>query len=321
MSTDKKMKEPCVAQLYSKKDPIIVPHAPRKTPVMQSSTVTNSDWLEFQKEMRGKVESMNKKLDELKKGQKKARKLLRRVLKLLYNLNDNVDGNPITAYHVSYRHKRNVQNDDSDAMKTDSDDLQFSPQDDSFLDSDIGDIADKDVKAAMDFLNADKVIVCSCWKSKMNRKKMKKREDEDEKGDEEKDDEDDEGENNEEKYKKYEEEGYEREAKENEEKKYENDNLSLFEVNIVLIHMHLDNVKHWVLTKLNLLNWTVEVYDFLTFEGPHNDNVREAFECLSKFIPMLAEMMNLFEFKLRNPPGIYQIPVTIMQDIPRQENG
>ncbi|GMN47611.1 hypothetical protein TIFTF001_016788 [Ficus carica] len=130
-----------------------------KTPVMQPSTKTNSEWLKFQKEIRGKVDSMNKKLDELKKGQKKSRKLLRRVLKLLYNLNDNVEGNPTTAYHVSYKHVSNVQKDDSDAMKIDSDDLQFGPQDDGFLDSDIGVVADNDVKAALDFLNADKVIV------------------------------------------------------------------------------------------------------------------------------------------------------------------
>ena len=104
---------------------------------------------------------MNKKLDKLKKGQKKSRKLLRRVLKLLYNLNDNVEGNPTIAYHMSYGHKRNVQNDDSDAIKTDSDDLRFGPQDDGFLDSNIDVVVDKGVKVALDFLNADKVIVYS----------------------------------------------------------------------------------------------------------------------------------------------------------------
>ena len=87
---------------------------------------------------------MNKKLDKLKKGQKKSKKLLCRVLKLLYNLNENVEGKPTTAYHVSYKHKRNVQNDDLDAMKIDSDDFRFGPQDDGFLDSDISDVADKD---------------------------------------------------------------------------------------------------------------------------------------------------------------------------------
>ena len=102
---------------------------------------------------------MNKELDKLKKGQKQYRKLLRRVLKLLYTLNDNVEGNPTIAYHVSYRHKRNVQNDDLDAIKTDSDDLQFDPQDDGFLDSNISIVADKSVKAAMNFLNANEFIV------------------------------------------------------------------------------------------------------------------------------------------------------------------
>ncbi|GMN50785.1 hypothetical protein TIFTF001_019939 [Ficus carica] len=118
MPNDKEMKEPCVAQLYLK-DPTVVPQAPRKTPITQSSTATNYNWLEFQKEIRR-------------------------------------EGNPTTTYRVNYRHKRNVHNDDSDAMKTNSDDLRFGPQDDGFLDSDIGFVADKGVKAAMDFLNADK---------------------------------------------------------------------------------------------------------------------------------------------------------------------
>ncbi|GMN51250.1 hypothetical protein TIFTF001_020404 [Ficus carica] len=85
--------------------------------------------------------------------------------------------------------------------------------------------------------------------------------------------------------------------------------------------MHLQDLKHWVLAKLNLLNWTLEVYDSLYHEGPHNYKVREATECMSKFNPMLAERISLFEFKPRNPLGTYPIPVTIMQDIRRQENG
>ncbi|GMN64720.1 hypothetical protein TIFTF001_033807 [Ficus carica] len=83
-------------------------------------------------------------------------KLLRRVLKLLSNMNDNVEGKPPTAYHVSSRHKMNVQTDDSDALKTDSNDLGSSSQDDVLIDSDIGAVVDMGVKAAMEFFNADK---------------------------------------------------------------------------------------------------------------------------------------------------------------------
>ncbi|GMN65759.1 hypothetical protein TIFTF001_034838 [Ficus carica] len=83
MPIDKEMKKSCVAQLYSKKDLTVMPQAPCKTHVTQPSTAKNSDWLEFQKEIRG-------------------------------------ERNPTIAYHVSYRHKRDVQNDDSDALKTDS---------------------------------------------------------------------------------------------------------------------------------------------------------------------------------------------------------
>ncbi|GMN63994.1 hypothetical protein TIFTF001_033050 [Ficus carica] len=55
-------------------------------------------------------------------------------------------------------------------------------------------------------------------------------------------------------------------------------------------------------------------------EGPHNSKVREGMECKSTFIPLLAERLNLFDFKPREPPGSYPIPVTVMKDIPQQAN-
>ncbi|GMN59418.1 hypothetical protein TIFTF001_028503 [Ficus carica] len=85
MPTDEDLKDPCVAQLYLK-NPTVVPQPPRKTPVTQPSTETNSEWREFQKEIRGY-------------------------------------GNLTTAYHVSSKHKRSVQTDYLDALKTDFDDL------------------------------------------------------------------------------------------------------------------------------------------------------------------------------------------------------
>ncbi|GMN48471.1 hypothetical protein TIFTF001_017646 [Ficus carica] len=155
MPIEEELKDPCVAQLYLK-NPKIVPQLPRKTPVTQPSTDTNSEWREFQKEIRGQVDSMNKNLEDLKKGQKKFTKLLCRVLKLLSNINDNVEGKPPTAYHVSSRHKMNVQTDDSDALKIDSNDLSSGLQDDVFIDSNISAVEDMGVKAAMKFFNADK---------------------------------------------------------------------------------------------------------------------------------------------------------------------
>ncbi|GMN32007.1 hypothetical protein TIFTF001_048141 [Ficus carica] len=73
--------------------------------------------------------------------------------------------------------------------------------------------------------------------------------------------------------------------------------------------------------KLELTSWTIEVYDSLQQEGRHNARVREGLECLAVFIPMLAERINLFDVKKRDPPGIHPIPVTIMKDIPKQANG
>ncbi|GMN31156.1 hypothetical protein TIFTF001_041559, partial [Ficus carica] len=70
--------------------------------------------------------------------------------------------------------------------------------------------------------------------------------------------------------------------------------------------------------KLDLTSWTIEVYDSLQHEGPHNSKVREGVECISTSIPLLAERLNLFDFKPREPLGSYPIPVTIMKDIPQQ---
>lgn len=96
---------------------------------------------------------------------------------------------------------------------------------------------------------------------------------------------------------------------------------SWFHVNTVLMPIHFNDLKHWALVKLDLTNWTIEVYDSLQHEGPHNSKVRAGMEGLSKFIPLIAEKNSLFEFKPRVPPGNYPIPVTIMKDIPKQANG
>ncbi|GMN51336.1 hypothetical protein TIFTF001_020500 [Ficus carica] len=95
---------------------------------------------------------------------------------------------------------------------------------------------------------------------------------------------------------------------------------SWFEVNTLLIPIHLVDLKHWALIKLDLTNWTIEVYDSYQHEGPHNSKVREGVECISTFIPLLAKKLNLFDFKPRKPPGSYPILVTIMKDIPQQAN-
>ncbi|GMN60738.1 hypothetical protein TIFTF001_029841 [Ficus carica] len=96
---------------------------------------------------------------------------------------------------------------------------------------------------------------------------------------------------------------------------------SWFDVNTLLIPINLAELKHWVLVKLELTNWTIEVYDSPQHEGPLNEKVREGVECLSMFIPVLADQLSLLDFKPREPPRMHQIPVTIMKDIPQQANG
>nr|GMN70494.1 hypothetical protein TIFTF001_039536 [Ficus carica]GMN70496.1 hypothetical protein TIFTF001_039538 [Ficus carica] len=68
-------------------------------------------------------------------------------------------GKAHTVYHVSSRQKINVPTDESDALKTTSNDLGSGSQDDVFINSDIGAVADMGVQTAMEFLTADKVIV------------------------------------------------------------------------------------------------------------------------------------------------------------------
>ena len=93
-----------------------------------------------------------------------------------------------------------------------------------------------------------------------------------------------------------------------------------FEANAMLIPVNLGQLKHWVLVKLELTNWTIEVYDSLQHKGPHNEKIREGVEGLLMFIPLLAGQLGWFDFKPREPPGMHPIPVTIMKDIPKQAN-
>ncbi|GMN58272.1 hypothetical protein TIFTF001_027352 [Ficus carica] len=57
---------------------------------------------------------------------------------------------------------------------------------------------------------------------------------------------------------------------------------SWWDVNTVLMPIHFEGLKHLALVKLDLTNWTIEVYDSLEHEGPHNSKVREGMEGLSK---------------------------------------
>ncbi|GMN54566.1 hypothetical protein TIFTF001_023689 [Ficus carica] len=227
-------------------------------------------------------------------------------------------GKAPTAYYVSNRQKMNVQTDKSDALKTTSNDLGSGSQDDVFIDSDIDVVANMGMQAAMEFLTADKEDVeeekerpsVECHKGENNkhidvafyylRKKIMQ----------------------------FPElklpDTFDWGSSDSLLKiilgVYVRCGLSWFEVNTLLIPIHFADLKHWALVKLDLTSWTIEVYDSLQHEGPHNFKVREKVECMSKFIP-LADRISLFEFKPREPPGIYPISVTIMKDIPQQANG
>ncbi|GMN69116.1 hypothetical protein TIFTF001_038167 [Ficus carica] len=98
--TEEELKNPCVARLVLNLPQAQPQLPPSKSSFPRPSTDTNSEWREFQKEIRTEIAS-------LKKEQKHSNKLLRRVLKML-SANSNVkgQGQPHTA-HVDAENENN----------------------------------------------------------------------------------------------------------------------------------------------------------------------------------------------------------------------
>ncbi|GMN69658.1 hypothetical protein TIFTF001_038701 [Ficus carica] len=159
MPTEDELKDPWVARLYLK-NPSVVPNLPPKTSAPRSSSDTNFEWREFQTEIRGEVVSIKERLVALEKGQKKANKLMRTVIKMLAaNISEKGQGKAHTAFHVNSRQKPQVHTAEYYELKTTSPHIGTGSQDDVIFDFDIGAAADMGVQAAMEFLTVDKVIV------------------------------------------------------------------------------------------------------------------------------------------------------------------
>ncbi|GMN68599.1 hypothetical protein TIFTF001_037655 [Ficus carica] len=414
MPTEEELKNPWVARLFLKNPTSMPQLPPPKSSVPRLSTDTNSEWREFQTEIRGQVASLNKKLEDLKREQKQSNKLLRRVLKMLSaNIIEKREGKAEPAPPVSSIHEINTERVELDAIKTTS--------------PDIGSVADIGVQAVMEFLTTDKQVdereripEGEGMRDPGIQTKDEKVEEEIileqdfikvvEPGNDESSDmkkrarlsrlgqrparpmtnvgspstaptkqpnalpsglADEPPKETLEEFREWIKKGLLkrpppgkkiRQYPELEQRKvttvdtffgvkvrglwsvYQRspeifdwdscDSIfrlmlgiqvqsgsSWFEVNTLLIPIHFADLKHWALIKLEITNWTIEVYDLQQHEGPHNSKVRGGVEALSKFIPLLAERLSLFEFKPREPPRTYPIPVTIMTDISRQGNG
>ncbi|GMN28881.1 hypothetical protein TIFTF001_046275, partial [Ficus carica] len=170
MPTEEELKDPWVARLYLK-NPSVVPKLHPKTPAPPTSSDTNSEWREFQKDIRGEVVSIKKEvvsikknLASIKKGQTKSNKLMRRVIKMLAaNVSEKGQGKgqgeAHTSFHFSSSPETKVQTPKSDALKTTPPHIGTGSQYDVILDSALGPVADMGVQAAMEFLTANKVIV------------------------------------------------------------------------------------------------------------------------------------------------------------------
>ncbi|GMN69564.1 hypothetical protein TIFTF001_038611 [Ficus carica] len=401
MPTEEELKDPWVARLYLK-NPCVVPNLPPKTPAPPTSSDTNSEWREFQKEIRGEVVSIQKEvvsikknLASLKNGQKKSNKLMRRVIKMLAaNVSENGQGKGQGEAHTSFHFssspntkipkKKRVRLSRLGQRPSSSMPHDGSPSKapNTLIHALPPGLADEPPKEILEEFRA--------WFPKGLLKKtltgryilFSKRPPRYSKTHDMLDKPHDLGCMQEEKKSWY----YElatsavwlwdehidvafyylrnkiRQFPELNQRKvttvdtvftakvrslwtvYQSapdkfnwaccdsifmimlgvrvqSEASWFDVNTVLMPIHFEGLKHWALVKLDLTNWTIEVYDSLEHEGPHNSKVREGMEGLSKFIPLVAEKNSLFEFKRRDPPGNYPIPVIIMKDIPKQANG
>ncbi|GMN23406.1 hypothetical protein TIFTF001_050280 [Ficus carica] len=146
MPTEDELKDPWVARLYLK-NPSVVPNLPPKTSAPRLSFDTNFEWWEFQKEIRGEVVSIKKRLVALEKGQKKSNKLMRTVIKMLAaNISEKGQRKAHATFHVNSSQKTKVHTAESDALKTTSPHIGTGSQDTMIFDSDIGAAADMGVQ-------------------------------------------------------------------------------------------------------------------------------------------------------------------------------
>ena len=167
--TPKELKIAYIAELFLRGDLTIVeakiepprkktnidddpPHTATSEPL---HTTSSSSWTDFQNQILEEVKSMNDRLSKLEEGQKNNGRLLRQVLGMLYNINDNVKVNPTTSrYAVCFRRQVSPVSFDSDY------DCSFVPGDDGQrVDvSDIKTVACVGVEAATGFLFTEKVL-------------------------------------------------------------------------------------------------------------------------------------------------------------------
>ena len=97
-------------------------------------------------------------------------------------------------------------------------------------------------------------------------------------------------------------------------------NWSWFEVDKVLILINITILNHWVLSVLDLNTWTIEMYDSMARDGPHNEQFRNSLEALPNILSFLANKVGRFDLRQRSGSRLDPISVTILDDLPRQGN-
>ena len=105
-STPEELKISYIVELFPRGEKEIVegktepPHKKTKIDTKPPHITATASWTDFQNQILGEVKSMNDKLSKLEEGQKNNERLVKQVLGILYNINDNVEGNPTTSRYI-----------------------------------------------------------------------------------------------------------------------------------------------------------------------------------------------------------------------------
>ena len=167
--TLEELKIPYIAELFLRGDLAIVEakteppykktkvdvEPPHTTASEAPNTSSSSSWADFQNQILREVKSMDNRLMKLEEGQKNNERLLKQVLGMLYNINDNLKGNPTASkYAVRFWRQAILISFDS------NDDFSFAPGDDGQRVEvpDIETVACVGVQATTGFLSIEKVL-------------------------------------------------------------------------------------------------------------------------------------------------------------------
>ena len=117
-------------------------------------TPSSSSWTDFQNQILGSMKSMNDRLVKLEEGQLNNERMLKQALRMLFNINDNLERNPTASkYAVRFRRNASLVSFDSDEYSSNATGYDAERTEVP----DIETVAHAGVEAATTFLSKEKV--------------------------------------------------------------------------------------------------------------------------------------------------------------------